>query len=78
MQAEQLWNDFTALPEDAQKQVTDLITFLRQSTNKIKPMLQAERISLKEEPFVGMWKNRDDLKDSTEWVRNLRESEWTR
>lgn len=28
------------------------------------------------EPFVGMWKNRTDLADSGEWVRQLRQSEW--
>ncbi len=28
------------------------------------------------EPFVGMWKNRTDLADSGEWVRQLRRSEW--
>ena len=78
MQVEQLWNDFAALPEDAQRQVTELIAALRQLSLKTKSALQDERPSLKDEPFVGMWKDRDDIKDSSVWVRNLRESEWTR
>ncbi|MBI2805852.1 MAG: hypothetical protein HYX68_12805 [Planctomycetes bacterium] len=28
------------------------------------------------DPFVGMWKDREDLQDSNAWVRNLRKSEW--
>ncbi|PIU57309.1 MAG: hypothetical protein COS88_01520 [Chloroflexi bacterium CG07_land_8_20_14_0_80_51_10] len=24
----------------------------------------------------GIWKDRDDIRDSIEWVRNLREKEW--
>jgi hypothetical protein len=30
------------------------------------------------EPFIGMWKNREDMKDSVEWARQLRRHEWTR
>ena len=30
-----------------------------------------------DEPFVGMWEDRVDLADSSEWVQKLRQSEWT-
>ncbi|MBC8232698.1 hypothetical protein H8E77_24380 [bacterium] len=26
----------------------------------------------------GMWKDREDMEDSAQWVRNLREREWKR
>lgn len=29
-----------------------------------------------DDPFVGMWRDREDLSDSTEWVRHLRQQEW--
>ena len=32
---------------------------------------------LKEEPFIGMWSERKDLEDSSQWVKNLREQEWS-
>lgn len=32
---------------------------------------------LADEPFVGMWQDRDDLADSTQWVRDVRAQEWT-
>jgi AbrB family looped-hinge helix DNA binding protein len=34
--------------------------------------------SLSEEPFVGMWRDREDMANSTEWVRQAREREWDR
>lgn len=31
-----------------------------------------------DEPFVGMWKDREDIADSSNWVRKLRQSQWNR
>ncbi len=36
------------------------------------------RGSIRDEPFVGMWKDREDMRDSTVWVRELRRQQWTR
>lgn len=33
---------------------------------------------LEKEAFVGLWKDREDLKDSSAWVRRVREGEWGR
>jgi hypothetical protein len=78
MMADQIWNEFAALPEDAQMQVAEFIGRLRQSLQATETPQKAKRPALKDEPFVGMWKDRDDLTDSSEWVRQLREKEWTR
>lgn len=46
---------------------------------KIDPALKRlKRPSLTLEPFVGMWRDRDDMADSVRWVREIREREWTR
>lgn len=40
---------------------------------------QEERLeltALENEPFVGMWQDREDLEDSSQWVRQLRQQEW--
>jgi bifunctional DNA-binding transcriptional regulator/antitoxin component of YhaV-PrlF toxin-antitoxin module len=34
------------------------------------------KFSLKDAPFVGMWRDRDEMADSTEWVRRLRRDQW--
>ncbi len=36
------------------------------------------RESLKDKPFVGLWRDRKDMQDSSEWVRTTRQLEWTR
>lgn len=37
---------------------------------------RARKVKLSEEPAIGMWKDRQDMRDSTAWVRQLREHEW--
>ncbi len=32
---------------------------------------------LKEEPFIGMRSEIKDLEDSSQWVKNLRKTEWS-
>ncbi len=31
---------------------------------------------LLEDPVVGMWQDREDMEDSTAWVRQVRQQEW--
>ena len=35
-----------------------------------------KRRPLTEEPFVGMWRSRKDMRDSSDWVRKARKREW--
>jgi hypothetical protein len=35
-------------------------------------------ISIEQEPFIGMWRERSDMKDSTAFVRHLRTAQWPR
>lgn len=38
---------------------------------------EIKQSNLEEEPFVGMWKDRKDMEDSSQWVRQVRQQEWT-
>jgi hypothetical protein len=44
--------------------------------NKTSELKEVQPLRMENEPFVGMWQDRENLKDSTEWVRQLRDSEW--
>ena len=33
------------------------------------------KVPLREDPAIGMWKDREDMQDSAAWVRKLRQSE---
>jgi len=34
------------------------------------------KVPLRDDPAVGMWADREDMKDSAAWVRKLRQHEW--
>ena len=50
---------------------------IRRAVAKTLPT-KPKRKSLTDEPFVGMWRDREDMADSSEWVRTTRQREWTR
>lgn len=33
-------------------------------------------ILIEQEPFIGMWRERGEMNDSTAWVRQMRAAEW--
>jgi hypothetical protein len=39
---------------------------------------QKQQRPLSDLEFCGMWRDRDDMKDSTAWVRQVRETQWRR
>jgi hypothetical protein len=51
------------------------VTSLSEAVQTEKPS-HTNNVTLQNEPFVGMWRDRDDILDSTEWVKNLRDREW--
>jgi len=63
---------------------SEVILEVEGNTVRIRPALSvAERKEpaqrpLREEPFVGMWGDQEDMAESTEWVRQARQREWTR
>jgi hypothetical protein len=72
MNTVQLLSDIEQLPPEAQHQIEDFIAFIKsryQSTNKKK---------LSDEEFVGMWSDRPEMQDSTQWVKETRQSEWSK
>jgi hypothetical protein len=73
---EKVWRDFNSLPAEAQRQVADFIAFLLQRYQR-PPAGKREPGDWEREPFVGMWRDREEMRDSTAWVRRTRQQEWT-
>ncbi len=69
--------EIDSLPPEAQKQVEDFIAFLKTRYKPV-PKKRVKKGKLEDEPFVGMWKDRADMRDSVKWVREMRQREWTR
>lgn len=73
---DKVWSDFCSLPPEAQRQAAEFIAFLRQrhghAARQTRPAGDWDS-----EPFVGMWRDREDMRDGGEWVRHTRRKEWT-
>ena len=77
MATPKILEDIENLPLEAQKQVSDFVAFLK-ARYGISPRKKTKRGKFKDEPFIGMWKDREDMRDSVEWVRQLRKNQWSR
>ncbi len=72
----EVFNQFDKLPQKAQQEVVDFIKFLGSRYKGKTTEKKAKVLKLKDEAFVGMWKERKDMQDSALWVRKVRRSEW--
>ena len=76
MEQRKIFDDISNLPPEAQRQVVDFIAFLRTRYKRSEQEKQTKRINLVNEPFIGIWKDRKDLNNSSKWLRNVRKTEW--
>jgi hypothetical protein len=65
---------------DAQRQVIDFMDFMRlRSRQEKRRPRRPPTVDLADEPFIGMWKDRDDMQEGgAAWIRRLRAHEWNR
>jgi len=75
MATPRILREIEALPPEAQKQVSDFVAFLKARYGVV-TRKKTKRRKLEDEPFIGMWKDRADMRDSTKWVREIRKREW--
>lgn len=69
--------EINSLPVEAQRQIEDFVSFLRERYKKSQTKTAATS-DLETEPFVGMWRDREDMRDGSAWVRNIRETHWSK
>ncbi len=58
-------HEIASLPIEAQRQVEDYIAFLREKYKTSSTDKSETLPDLESEPFIGMWKDREDMQDST-------------
>ena len=74
MTNDELIKEITALPSEAKRQIERFVSLLKKRHHgRTDPLMP-----LAEEDFVGMWADREDMTDSSAWVRNAREANWNR
>jgi len=75
MSEKELIKKFQKLPSEAQQEAADFVEFLsKKYLDKPEESNLSTKKSILESSFRGMWKDREDLQDSTKWVRELRKS----
>ena len=74
--------DLSSLPEQARQEVTDFYLFMKKKyrvkTTRQRTLKNTSGQTLSGEEFVGIWKDRADMNDAAGWVREQRESAWSR
>jgi hypothetical protein len=78
MSAVNIVREIDSLPPEAQKEVMDFVAFLKTRYLPLSPIKKIKHAKLVDEPFVGMWRDREEMQDSATWVRGLRQQEWER
>ncbi|MGH7200900.1 MAG: hypothetical protein ACREJB_09865 [Planctomycetaceae bacterium] len=73
MKEQTLLEDFRSLSTEAQRQVVEFAALLKQQGRPGDSRNKRSVADLAAERFVGMWADRQDLQDSSAWVRGVRE-----
>ncbi len=76
MNLQTILNDIKMLPLDKQEEVADFIAFLKTRIGIQRDRSSTSSTTVRSESFFGMWADREDMKDSSLWVRELRTREW--
>lgn len=75
LEFEQLKKDIAALPEADQQLVSEFVAMLKNRHGMTKTA-RIRSLNLENEPFVGMWKDRPEMQDSTAWIKQVRREHW--
>jgi hypothetical protein len=75
MNKKSVLDKYDQLPPNAKKEAGDFVEFLHNQYAKSTPQKKNKK-PLSEYNFVGMWKDREDMEDSTKWVREQRKTQW--
>ena len=74
MNTETVLREINSLPPEAKQQVLDFISFIQKRYKM--PRTKKSSTGISEEPFIGIWSDREDMKNSNKWKRDLRNKEW--
>lgn len=73
MTAEEMLRQIDSLPPEAQRQIEDFISYLRDYYRNARPDMRPAS-ELESEGFVGMWRDREEMRDSSAWIDGIRQS----
>lgn len=74
MTDKQLLDEIGSLPDDAKRLVAEFVAIVSRASTAARAARKPKG-DIADEPFVGMWRDREDMADP-DYVRNLRRREW--
>jgi hypothetical protein len=78
MSEKELIKQLKKLPSEAQQEAANFVKFLsKKYLQQSEEADSSKKKSILESSFRGMWKDREDMQDSTKWVRELRKSRFS-
>jgi len=78
MSEKELIKQFKKPPSEAQQEAADFVEFLsKKYLQESEKTDSSKNKSILENSFRGMWKDREDMQESTKWVRELRKSRFS-
>jgi len=78
MSEKKLTKQLKKLPSGAQEEAADFVEFLsKKYLQQSEETDSSKKKSILESSFRGMWKDREDMQDSTKWVRELRKGRFS-
>ncbi len=75
MSEKELIKQLKKLPSEAQQEAADFVEFLsKKYLQQSEKPNSSKKKSILKSSFRGIWKDREDMQDSTKWIRELRKS----
>ena len=76
METSQLIKEIERLPDEAKQRVAALILELKLYYSRQTPLTEEELARWTDPEIFGMYADREDMRDSTAYVRKLRDEQW--
>lgn len=76
MTTEEMLRAISSLPPEGQRLVERFIASLRVKYTRPLQAIQPVIGDLANDRFIGIWRDRNEMRDSNAWVRSVRNSEW--
>jgi len=76
METLQLVEQIEALPEKARQEIEHLVLVMKLRYARQNPLTDEELAQWADPEIFGMYADREDVRDSTAYIRKLREQQW--
>lgn len=76
METQQLIAEISRLPADALRELERFLVQLKWRYAQSNPPVQEELAAFTDPEFFGMYADRDDMRDSVEYIKRLRRQQW--